>query len=434
MTSASLDAALSAAERRFIDANPRSRARHERARAVLPGGHSRQTLYYAPFPLTVAHGEGARITDVDGHEYLNLVGDFAAGVFGHRSEPIHQAVQQAMRSGISLSGPNTHEVELAELISQRIPSIQQVRFCNSGSEACLFAAQLARHATKRPKLLVFNGAYHGGFMVFREGDAPLTVPIPVIKATYNDVPGTRALIRAHAAELAAVMVEPMMGSSGCIPGAPEFLAMLREETTVAGSPLIFDEVMTSRLGPGGVQGLRNMQPDLTTLGKFWGGGFAFGAFGGSRDLMRHLDLGAGGSLSQGGTYNNHVLTMTAGLIGARDVYTSDACNRLNALGDFLREELNAVGRSLDIAFQATGIGGVLNTHWCVGAISQPSQVQAAASPKRRLYHLCMLERGFYIAQRGMVNLSLPTTEADVAGFTRATREFLIEHIDALRLP
>jgi len=319
MTSASLDAALSAAERRFIDANPRSRLRHERARAVLPGGHSRQTLYYAPFPLTVAHGEGTRITDLDGHEYLNLVGDFAAGVFGHRSEPIHQAVQQAMRSGISLSGPNTHEVELAELISQRIPSIQQVRFCNSGSEACLFAAQLARHAMKLPKLLVFNGAYHGGFMVFREGDAPLTVPIPVIKATYNDVPGTRALIRAHAAELAAVMVEPMMGSSGCIPGAPEFLAMLREETKAAGS-------------------------------------------------------------------------------------------------------------------QATGIGGVLNTHWCVGAISQPSQVQAAASPKRRLYHLCMLERGFYIAQRGMVNLSLPTTEADVAGFTRATREFLIEHLDALRLP
>lgn len=419
------------AERRFTAANPLSRSRHERARAVLPGGHSRQTLYFAPFPLTIERGEGARITDLDGHEYLNFVGDYAAGLFGHHCEPIRHAVLDAMRGGISLSGPNLREVEFAELISQRIPSMQQVRFCNSGSEACLFAAQLARHATQRSTLLVFNGCYHGGFMAYAANDPPLSVPLPLVKATYNDVRGTRELLRGHESELAAVMVEPMMGSSGCIPASQEFLAMLREETHRIGALLVFDEVMTSRLAPGGVQALRGIQPDLTTLGKFWGGGFAFGAFGGARSLMQHLDLTLGGRLSQGGTFNNNVITMTAGLVGARDVYTPQACSRLNALGDALRCELNGLGRSLGVAFQATGIGGVLTTHWHDRPITDPAQVDAATSPRRRLFHLELMERGCYIAQRGMVNLSLPMQESDIAGLLQATRDYLIRHADIL---
>lgn len=241
--------ALASAERRFAAANPLSRARNERACAVLPGGHSRQTLDYAPFPLTIERGRGARITDIDGHDYLNLVGDYAAGVFGATCEPIRLAVEAVLGAGLSLSGPNTHEVELAELISQRIPSMQQVRFCNSGSEACLFAAQLARHATQRSTLMVFNGCYHGGFMIYKAKDPPLSVPFPVVKSTFNDIEGTRAALRTAGPTLAAVFVEPMMGSGGCIPAAPDFLAMLREETQRIGALLVFDEVMTSRLAP-----------------------------------------------------------------------------------------------------------------------------------------------------------------------------------------
>lgn len=427
----SLEAAVAAAEARFIAANPNSKSRHERACAVLPGGHSRQTLFFSPFPLIMQSGRGARVTDLDHHEYLNLVGDFAAGVFGSTCEPIQKVVNDTLRTGISLSGLNIPEFELAALISRRIPSIQQVRFCNSGSEACLYAAQVARHATGRAKLLVFNGCYHGGFMIYAEKDPPLSVPFPLVKATYNDIEGTRNLIRAHTSELAAVFVEPVMGSGGAIPGAREFLQMLRDETKKAGIVLVFDEVMTSRLGPGGVQGLLGIQPDLTTLGKFWGGGFAFGAFGGQADLMRHMDTRSGGVLSQGGTFNNNVVTMAAGLVGARDVYTEEACRSLNARGDWLRDQLNALGSKAGIAFQATGVGGVLNTHWTAGPITHPGQVVPMGAPVRRLFQLEMIENGYFVAQRGMINLSLPVEQDDLARFVKAAGEFLARYSELL---
>jgi glutamate-1-semialdehyde 2,1-aminomutase len=291
----------------------------------------------------------------------------------------------------------------------------------------LFASLVARHATKRAKLLVFNGCYHGGFMIYGPVDPGLSVPFPLVKATYNDVAGTRASLRSNGTDIAAVLVEPMMGSGGCIPATPEFLIMLREETRSAGILLIFDEVMTSRLAPGGAQGLRGIQPDMTTLGKFWGGGFAFGAFGGSREVMCHLDTRGGGLLSQGGTFNNNVIAMTAGLVGARDVYTPEACVRLNALGDTLREALNVLGRSLGLGFQATGLGGVLNTHWQNVAVTEPSLVQPAAAPVRRLFQLEMLSRGYYVSQRGMINLSLPMQESDLAGFVDEVRDYLTRH-------
>jgi glutamate-1-semialdehyde 2,1-aminomutase len=430
-TSPRLEAAVAAAEERFSAANPRSRARHEQACTVLPGGHSRQTLFFSPFPLTMQGGRGARITDLDQHEYLNLVGDFAAGVFGSTCEPIQKVVGETLRGGISLSGLNLPESELAQLISQRIGSIRQVRFCNSGSEACLYAVQIARHAMGRSKLLVFKGCYHGGFLIYADQDPPLSIPFPLVKATYNDVEGTRNLIRANASELAAVMVEPVMGSGGVIPGTREFLQMLRDETQRAGIVLIFDEVMTSRLAPGGIQGLLGIQPDLTTLGKFWGGGFAFGAFGGSPELMRHMDMRGGGLLSQGGTFNNNVVTMAAGLVGARDVYTPEACRSLNARGDWLRDQLNALGVKSGIAFQATGVGGVLNTHWTAGPITHPGQLVPVHAPVRRLFQLEMIASGFFVAQRGMINLSLPVEQADLAAFVDAAGEFLARHASML---
>jgi glutamate-1-semialdehyde 2,1-aminomutase len=309
--------------------------------------------------------------------------------------------------------------------------MEQVRFCNSGSEACLLAALLARHAAGRPALLVFKGCYHGGFMIYDDSDRPLSAPFQIFKATYNDVAGTREVLRAHAASIAAVLVEPVMAAVGCIPGTPDFLSMLREETRTLGIVLVFDEVMTSRLGPGGVQGEIGIAPDLTTLGKFWGGGFAFGAFGGAKSLMRHFDIAAGGALSHGGTFNNNTMAMTAGLVGARDVYTPEVCVNLNRRGDLLRLELNDLGRRTGIAFQTTGLGAVMNMHWREAPISSPQDVEPLNSPLRRLFQLDMFLRGFYVAQRGMITLALPITDEDLRAYLSAVADYLYSYEDIL---
>ena len=233
-----------------------------------------------------------------------------------------------------------------------------------------------------------------------------------------------AALRTHAAALAAVFVEPLIGGGGCIPGTPEFLAMLREETRALGILLVFDEVMTSRLGPGGMQGRIGVIPDLTTLGKFWGGGFAFGAFGGAEPLMRHFDVAGGGTLAHGGTFNNNIMTMTAGLVGARDVYTADVCIALNGLGDWLRDALNELGRTTKVALQATGLGGVLSTHWGSQPIASPQDIEASGSPLRRLFQLEMLLRGFYVTQRGMITLALPVTQSHLHEFLVAVANYL----------
>ena len=422
-----LKAALHSAEQRFSAANPLSAKRFEQACRVLPGGHTRQTLYYSPFPLTIVRGADARVTDLDGHVYLNTISDYAAGVYGHTCAPIQRAVMRALQDGVFLSGINTRESELAELIARRIPSMQMLRFCNSGSEACLFSVLAAQHVTKRRKILVFQGCYHGGFMIYGAVDPPLSVPFELVKATFNDIEGTRAAIRSAARLLAAVIVEPLMGAGGCIPATQAFLAMLREETEQHGIVLIFDEVGSSRLAPGGVQGQMGITPDMTTLGKFWGGGFNFGAFGGSREIMRHFDAGSGGALSQGGTFNNNVITMSAGLTGARDVYTPEACVALNKLGDGLRDAINTLAAEKGVALQVTGNGAMMNTHWHRGPITHPGNIDPPTHPLRRLFHLEMMLRGFYGAQRGLITLSLPYTDKDIEQFLGAIGDYLSEY-------
>ena len=426
MTGGLAEAVLSA-ERRFAAANPLSRVRHQRACRVLPGGHSRQTLYYAPFPVTFVSGNDSRIIDLDGHKYVNFVGDYAAGVLGHTCKPVQRAAGEALALGISLGGVNNKEVEFAELISSRIPSMQQIRFCNSGSEACLFSVQLARQATKRPKILAFKGCYHGAFLIYGDTDSPLSIPFEVVKATYNDCEGTRAALRANADSVAAIIVEPMMGAAGAIPGTREFLRMLREETRRIGALLIFDEVLTSRLAPGGLQHVHGITPDITTLGKFWGGGFPFGAFGGSREVMRHLDLSAGGTLSQGGTFNSNIVTVAAGIVAVRDVYTPEACTELNARGDRLRAALQRLAAASGVGLQATGVGSTFNLHWHSRPIQDPGDVERHDSAPRRLFQLEMMLRGFYVTQRGMINLSMPLTDRDLESFVEAVGDYTVEY-------
>jgi glutamate-1-semialdehyde 2,1-aminomutase len=426
---AHLATALAAAEKRYAAANPRSADRHARAAQWMPGGNTRTSLHYSPFPLTFVEGRAQRLTDLDGHTYTDFLGEYSAGLYGHSHPDIMKAARSALDAGIALGGPNEHEAELARLLASRFPSVELVRFTNSGTEANILAIATARAVTGRSRVLVFDGGYHGSALSFR-GTNALNAPFEYVVATYNDVARTVAQLEANAADLAAVIVEPMLGGGGAIPATREFLRALREATERHGILLILDEVMTSRLGPGGVQELVGIRPDLTTFGKYLGGGFSFGAFGGRRDVMARFDPSKPGSLGHPGTFNNNTLSMAAGAAGLRDVFTAEVAVAHNARGDALRERLNTVFANADVAMTATGLGSILAIHFQRTQIAASSDV-VPADAKRALLQLEMIARGHYMARRGYVALSLPLADADLDAFVNAVADVVGTYHDVV---
>ncbi len=422
-----LDAALAKARARYVTDNPASEAAHHQARQFMPGGNTRTILYHDPFPLRVVSGHGPRITDADGHEYLNLLGEYTAGLFGHTHPVIRAAIDSALDGGINLSAHNTHEIRLAELVCGRFPSIERVRFTNSGTEANLMAIATARHHTGRSRVMVMHGGYHGGLLYFGGGGIPINAPYDFVLGRFNRIDATRELIRGNAGDLACVLVEPMMGSAGCLPADPDFLQMLREETRNAGTILIFDEVMTSRLSPGGAQQHYDVLPDLTTLGKYIGGGMSFGAFGGTQEIMAMYDPGRPNAMPHAGTFNNNILSMAAGAAAMGEVFTPLAATALNARGDALRRRLNTMAEECGAPVHLTGIGSLMNLHGCRTEIRDPQDLDASDDRIKQLVYLDLLERGFYIARRGFVALMLPHTDRDLNAFSETMEDILEQH-------
>lgn len=416
----------------YVARHPRSAAAYDEATRVMPGGNTRSVLFYEPFPLAIARGEGARLWDADGHEYTDFIGEFTAGLYGHSHPVIQAAIAEALQGGINLTGHNLLEPRLARLITERFPSIERMRFTNSGTEANLLAIAAAKHFTGRRKVLVFKGGYHGGVLTFAGGNSPVNVPHDFVIARYNDLAGTQALAREHATDLAAIVVEPMQGAGGCIAGQPAFLHGLRQLATETGALLVFDEVMTSRLSPGGRQQLLGITPDMTTLGKYIGGGMSFGAFGGRQDIMAQFDPRTPGHLGHAGTFNNNVLTMSAGIAGLSRIYTPEAAVALNERGDRLRERLNAACRDAGARLQFTGLGSLMNLHATRREILCSDDSPADGQAVRDLFFFHMLEQGFYLARRGFIVLSLPLTGEDLDRFAAAFDGFVQRFAPLLR--
>lgn len=419
-----LDSAITEARARFEVANPQSAARHEGAKKALPGGNTRAVLWYEPFPLTLTGGEGCRVTDLDGNTYVDFVSEYTAGLYGHSNPKIAAMIKSVADSGWVLGGPNPYEARLGAAIVDRYPAIERVRFCNSGTEANLMALSTARAVTGRKSILAFDGGYHGGILTFAHGGSPLNAPYPFIFAQYNDLAGTAALIQKHAADLAAVILEPMMGGGGCIAAKPEFLAMLRAETQKAGVLLIFDEVMASRLSYRGYHGMAGIKPDMISLGKYIGGGCSFGAFGGRADILDRFDPGRPDSFGHGGTFNNNIFSMAAGFTGFTEVLTEEALDRMNGFGDDLRNGMNALLKEKSVAATVTGVGSINNLHFVAGEVKSPHDVEAGDPRFLHLWQLEMLLQKQYVTPRGMLALSLPIGRAEITAFLDVFAEFL----------
>ncbi len=388
-----LAAALVEAEEHYQAANPKSLAQHRAACAAMPGGNTRASIHVDPFPLTMARGEGARLWDVDWHEYSDFLSEFTAGIYGHSHPAIRRAIEDALAGGLNFGAQNAAEARFAAAVCARFPSIDLVRFTNSGTEANLMAVGAARAITGRPKILVFGGGYHGGVFYFRGHGSPINAPFDYLIGRYNDFDAVEELVRPHRAELAAILVEPMQGTTGCIPAEPAFLAGLRALADETGAVLIFDEVMTSRLAPGGLQEAHGILPDLTTLGKYLGGGMSFGAFGGRREIMERFDPRRPDAFQHAGTFNNNVLTMNAGYVGLTEVYTPERAHALNAWGEDLRERLNAVARRHGLAMQFTGRGSMMSVHMTDAPIRSEEDAARGNGALRDLFWFDLVASG-----------------------------------------
>jgi glutamate-1-semialdehyde 2,1-aminomutase len=420
-------AALEAARAAYSARYTASAAQHARAREVLPGGNTRSVLYASPFPIAIARGEDAQLWDLDGNRYVDLLGEYTAGLFGHSHPAIQAAVRAALDDGINLGAHTVAEERFARAVTERFPAMELLRFTNSGTEANLLAIATACATSGRREILVFNGGYHGGVLTFGVGvGGPLNAPYHVHFARFNAAESAAELIRARGEQLAAVIVEPMQGGGGCIPATPAFLQRLRAETEATGALLILDEVMTSRLAPHGLGAALGVRPDLMTLGKYVGGGMSFGAFGGRRDLMSRFDPAQPGAFAHAGTFNNNVLTMRAGYVGLSEVYTPAAVATLNARGERLRHELNTVCRAHEAPLQFTGIGSMLCWHTTAASITAPEDTALADPALKALIFFDLLEAGFWVAQRGFLALSLAVSDDDCTRFVAAVEQILRE--------
>jgi glutamate-1-semialdehyde 2,1-aminomutase len=409
-----LKSAIDDARSRYRSANPLSKAADEDAARCLPGGNTRSVLHYAPYPLTMVSGDGAELTDLDGHRYIDFVGEYSAALFGHSNDIIKSAIRDALDNGVALGAPTRHERELAGLLCERFPSLEQVRFCNSGTEANLMALSTARVVTGRDKLLAFNDGYHGGVIKFLGGRCALNVPFDFVLADYNDIDGTAAIIDRVGDDLAGVIVEPVLGAGGNIQGNRQFLHMLRQKTAEVGALLVFDEVKTARLGPSGIQGMVGIKPDLTTLGKFIGGGLPTGAFGGSAEVMARFNPRQPGALAHAGTFNNNVCSMAAGCVAMREIYTPQRAADFFDWSEAFRLSLNDMFAAKDVPMYANGIGSMIALHFSREATKRPADISAGCRSLRPLLHMELLLDGVLVCSRGDLFLSLPMTDSHLS--------------------
>lgn len=419
-----LKLAIVDARKRYAAANPLSDAAEKDALQYLPGGNTRSVLHFEPFPLTMVSGDGAELTDLDGHRYVDFVGEYSAGLFGHSDPRIKVAIDEALDSGIAMGAPMKYERTLAALLCERYPALDQVRFCNSGTEANLMALTTACAVTGRDKILVFRESYHGGVIKFPGGHCELNVPYNFVLGDYNDVEGTAALIRGLDDELAAVIVEPILGAGGNIPGNREFLNTLRTCTEEIGALLIFDEIKTARLGAAGVQGMLDFKPDLATVGKFIAGGLPTGAFGGRADLMARYDPRHGRGWNHAGTFNNNACSMAAGCAAMGEVFTAKRGAEFLDWSEAFRLSLNEMFAAKDVPMYANGMGSIIAIHFSRVPTKKPTDITAGCQSLRPLLHMEMLLEGVLICKRGDFFLSLPMDETHLAKAHIALEKFI----------
>jgi glutamate-1-semialdehyde 2,1-aminomutase len=376
------------------------------------------------------------VFDVDGVERIDFISNYTSLVLGHCHPRVVAAVQRQAGTLMSAAAPSELEVELAERIRDRLPSIELVRFANSGTEATMQAIRAARAFTGRATIVTFAGAYHGthDYGVSIPADASLAPGSPgvpegvadtIVVAPFNDSEAAREAVASRIEDLAAIVVEPVQGAAGVIAAEAGFLDSLRDLADQAGALLVFDEVISFRVGYRGAQGRYGVRPDLTTLGKIVGGGLPVGAFGGRADVMELFDPRSEPRLPHGGTFNANPLSMAAGLATLEEL-TPEALDRLESLAEELKAKLERLFAGAGRAATVTQIGSLFNVHFTDGPVREHADALAADTELLRGLHLFLLGNGILWTERGMGCLSTPMTSAEIDAFVETAAHGLRE--------
>ena len=392
-------------------ADPISKALHARALQRIPGGVNSPVRAFRAVggePVYIARGKGPYIWGADGTRYIDYVGSWGPMLLGHAHPAVIEAIQRAAADGTSFGAPTEREVEFAEALCAAIPSMEKVRLCSSGTEACMSALRLARGFTGRDKIVKFEGCYHGhaDFLLVKAGSGAATFGVPdsagvpagaaqnTLTVAYNDLDAVRALFAAEGSQIAAIIVEPVVGNMGCVPPAPGFLEGLREICTAHGALLVLDEVMTGfRVAQGGAQARFGVRPDLTTFGKVVGGGMPLAAFGGRADVMDRL--APLGPVYQAGTLSGNPVATAAGLAMLAQLGPS-VYERLEVAGARLEAGFAAAAEAAGVPVTIQRVGAMWTIFFGTGPVRDWTDAKAADTKRFAAWHGAMLRRGVYL--------------------------------------
>lgn len=428
---------FAAAERRYMAATPASRALFERARAVLPGGIGRASIPFFHHPIFIERASGAWLHDADGRALLDLFNGSSALPLGHAHPAVMAAVRAQADRGLGFCAPAEVEVRLAELIVERVPAIDKVRFTTSGTEATMYALRLARAFTGRRLVLRMGNSYHGTHDMLMSGEGaslggtwlglnenPVSAGVlpevrdGVIFAPYNDLAASEAVAKERGSELAAIIVEPFLGAGGGLTAVPGFLQGLRELADRTGAVLIFDEMIALGLSRGGGGAFYGVRPDLIAAGKVIGGGMPIGAFGGRADIMHLLEpVGGVPPLLHTGTWSGHPHSCAAG-IATLEALDDAAYARLHQLGDYYRAQVRALVARMGLAVQVTGVGQFSNLHYTARPVVTVADAATGDARMARRVHFSLASQGHW-TWGSRTNLSTAITEADLDAHVEA---------------
>lgn len=412
---------------------------------MLAGGNSRATLYTTPYPRYAVSGSGAWVTDADGNRLLDFHNNYTSLIHGHAYAPVVDAVRHQVGLGTSFGLPTEAEIELAELLHSRVARFERIRFTNSGTEAVMQAVKAARAYTGRPAIAKCEGSYHGTYDFaevsldsgpenWGEVLAPSSVPYSdgtprsvlaeVVVLPFNAVEAARELLLRERHRLAAVLVDALPNRVGLAVARPEYLTMLRQVTSEIGALLILDEVITFRLGWGGIQGLDGLSPDLTTLGKIIGGGLPVGALAGSADVMEVFSADQGPpAVPHSGTFNANPLTMAAGLAAMKGFGKADL-DRLDVMGVRVRTELEGSLEEAGIPGEVRGRGSLFKIHLGAGTVVDYRSMRSHRLGAVRELSRQLQEQGVLVSQDGLGCLSTAMSDSDIEWLVRAFRTAL----------